>query len=108
MSVTRRTFIFGIRERDDGSVMASVEPWPDWEYTTPGHSTAAEGTPQGQETVRRESRRFPVGANPIRRRIAPAGSNRSGGGVNESVEAFGVTDRLGRFSEQAGRNMSER
>jgi len=51
---------------------------------------------------------FPVGASPIRRRVAPAGSNLSGGGGNKSVEASDVTDRLGRFSELAGRNASER
>ena len=64
--------------------------------------------PYGQFIVRRESRQFPVGANPTRRRVAPAGSSRSDGGGNESVEAFDVTDRLGRFSEQVGRNVSER
>jgi len=55
-----------------------------------------------------QRRRFSVGAIPTRRRVAPAGSSRSGGGGNESVEASDVTDRLGRFSEHVGRNVSER
>ena len=37
-----------------------------------------------------KSRRLSVGANPTRQLVAPAGSNRSGGGGNESVEASGV------------------
>ena len=57
--------------------------------------------------LRRESRRFPVGSSPTRRRVAPAGSSRSGGGGNESVEAFDETDHLGWFSESAGRNVRE-
>ena len=40
--------------------------------------------------------------------VAPAGSYRSGGGGNETVEAFETTGRLGRLGEQAGRNGSER
>jgi hypothetical protein len=36
-----------------------------------------------------------VGANPTRQLVAPAGSNRSGGGGNEAIEAFGVEGRLG-------------
>ncbi len=55
-----------------------------------------------------QRRRFPVGAIPTRRRVVPAGSSRSGGGGNKSVEASDETDRLGRFSEHAGRNVSER
>ena len=55
-----------------------------------------------------QRRRFRVGAIPTRQWVAPAGSNRSGGRGNESVEASGGTDRLGRFSEHAGRNVSER
>src|ERR1700726_1438701 len=38
--------------------------------------------------VRRERRRFPVGARPTRR-FAPAGSNRSRHGGDEMSEAFG-------------------
>jgi len=37
--------------------------------------------------VRRERRRFPVGARPTRR-FAPAGSDRSSHGGNEMAEAF--------------------
>ena len=40
--------------------------------------------------------------------VAPAGSNRSGGGGNETVEASGGKGRLGRLRDQAGRNASER
>ena len=40
--------------------------------------------------VRRESRRFSVGAIPTRELVVPPGSNRSGGGGNESAEAFGA------------------
>jgi len=40
-------------------------------------------------------RRFSVGAIPTRRRVAPAGSSRSDGGGNESVEASDGTVRLG-------------
>jgi hypothetical protein len=38
-------------------------------------------------------RRFPVGANPTRQLVAPAGSNRSGGGGDEAIEASGVEGR---------------
>lgn len=55
-----------------------------------------------------ERRRFSVGETPTRQRVAPAGSNQSDGGGNEFVEAFDVTNRLGRFSEHVGRNASER
>jgi len=41
-------------------------------------------------------------------RVAPAGSNRSSGGGNESAEASDITGRLGRFSDHTGRNMRER
>src|SRR3954470_11136619 len=47
--------------------------------------------------------RFPPGSL-----VAPSGSYRSGGGGNETVEAFETTGRLGRLGEQAGRNASER
>jgi len=40
--------------------------------------------------------------------VAPAGSNRSGCGGNEAVEAFGAKVRLWTISERAGRNASER
>jgi hypothetical protein len=40
--------------------------------------------------------------------VAPAGSNRSGSGGNETAEAFGARGRFGRPCEQAGRNMRER
>ena len=40
--------------------------------------------------------------------VAPAGSNRSGGGGNKTAEAFDAKGRLGRLREQAGRNASER
>ncbi len=53
-------------------------------------------------------RRFSVGETPTRQRVAPAGSNQSDGGGNKFVEAFDATNRLGRFSEQVGRNASER
>jgi len=59
-------------------------------------------------SVRRESRRFSAGAIPARQLVAPAGSNRSGRGGDEPVEAFGVEGRLGRLGEHAGRNVSER
>jgi len=49
-----------------------------------------------------------VGATPTRQLVAPAGSNRSGSGGNEAVEAFDVTGRLGRLSEHTGRSMCER
>ena len=50
---------------------------------------------------------FPAGESPARQLVAPAGSNRSGGGGNETVEAFDGKDRVRRFREQAGRNESE-
>src|SRR5206468_2426186 len=40
--------------------------------------------------------------------VAPSGSDRSGGGGNETVEAFETTGRLGRLGEPAGRNDRER
>jgi hypothetical protein len=40
--------------------------------------------------------------------VAPAGSNRSGSGGNETAEAFGARGRLGRPREQTGRNVRER
>src|SRR5471030_2787989 len=40
--------------------------------------------------------------------VAPAGSNRSGSGGNDTAEAFDGKGRLGRLREQAGRNVSER
>ena len=40
--------------------------------------------------------------------VAPAGSNRSGRGGDKAVEASGARGRLGRLSERAGRNVSER
>ena len=40
--------------------------------------------------------------------VAPAGSNRSRVGGNETVEAFGAKGRLGRPRDQAGRNASQR
>ena len=43
--------------------------------------------------VRRERRRFPVGASPTRRN-APAGSNRSSHGGDEMAEAFGVAGHV--------------
>jgi hypothetical protein len=49
-----------------------------------------------------------VGANPTRQLVAPAGSNRSGGGGDEAIGASGVEGRLGRLGEHAGRNASER
>ena len=55
-----------------------------------------------------ERRRSSVGVTPTRQLVAPAGSNRSNRGGNESVEAFGVEGRLGRLGERAGRNVSER
>ena len=39
--------------------------------------------------------RFSAGASPTRQLVAPAGSNRSGGGGNETVEAFDGKGRLG-------------
>ena len=48
------------------------------------------------------------GCNSRPARVAPAGSNRSGGGGNESAEALRCEDCLGQFGEQAGRNASER
>ena len=53
-------------------------------------------------------RRFPAGASPARRWVAPAGSNRSGSGGNETAEASGAKGRFWRLREQAGRNVSER
>src|SRR5262249_52284872 len=47
--------------------------------------------------------RFPPG-----QLVAPSGSYRSGGGGNETAEAFETTSRLGRLGEQTGRNDSER
>ena len=59
----------------------------------------------GSDTiVRHESIGFPVGASPTRQLVAPAGSNRSGGGGNETVGAFDGKDRLGDSASQAGRN----
>src|SRR5260370_38949940 len=49
-------------------------------------------------------RRSSVGAIPTRQEVAPAGSNRSGSGGNETAEAFDGKGRLGRLREQAGRN----
>jgi len=49
-----------------------------------------------------------VGVSPTRQLVAPAGSNRSGSGGNEAVEAFDVTGRLGRLSEHTGRSVPER
>ena len=40
--------------------------------------------------------------------VAPAGSNRSGGGGNETVGAFDDKGSPRRLREQAGRNASER
>ncbi len=45
-------------------------------------------------------RDFSVGANPTRQLVVPAGSNRSGSGGNETVEAF---DGKGRLSDSASR-----
>src|SRR5260370_1652378 len=53
-------------------------------------------------------RRSSVGAIPTRQEVAPAGSNRSGSGGNDTAEAFDGKGRLGRLREQAGRNVSER
>ena len=58
--------------------------------------------------ARRERCWFSVGASPARQLVAPAGSNRSGGGGNEAVEAFDGKGRFRRLREQAGRNVSER
>jgi hypothetical protein len=44
--------------------------------------------------VRRERCWFSAGASPARQLVAPAGSNRSGGGGNEAVEAFDGEDRM--------------
>ena len=49
-----------------------------------------------------------VGAIPTRRLVVPAGSNRSGGGGNDTAEAFDGKGSFERFREQAGRNASER
>jgi hypothetical protein len=43
--------------------------------------------------VRRERRRFPVGASPTRQN-APAGSNRSSHGGDEMAEAVGVAGHV--------------
>lgn len=48
-------------------------------------------SPQIQCAVKR--RRFSVGANPTRHLVAPAGSNRSGGGGDEAIGASGVEGR---------------
>jgi len=58
--------------------------------------------------VRREKACVFSGCNSHPATIAPAGSNRNGGGGNEAVEAFDGKGRLGRPREQAGRNMRER
>jgi hypothetical protein len=50
--------------------------------------------------VRRERRWFPVGASPTRQLVVPAGSNRSGGGGNETVEAFDGKDRVSDSASQ--------
>ena len=55
-----------------------------------------------------QRRRSSVGAIPTRQEVAPAGSNRSGSGGNDTAEAFDGKGRLGRLREQAGRNVSER
>jgi hypothetical protein len=55
-----------------------------------------------------QRRRSSVGAIPTRQGVAPAGSNRSGSGGNETAEAFDGKGRLGRLREQTGRNASER
>lgn len=47
---------------------------------------------------------FSVGDNPTRQGIAPAGSNRSGGGGDEAVGAFDGKGRVWRLRELAGRN----
>ena len=59
-------------------------------------------------SVCREKAAIPAGANPTRQLVAPAGSNRSGRGGNESAEASDGKGSLGRLGEHAGRNVSER
>ena len=59
-------------------------------------------------SVRRAKAQFFSGCNSHPATFAPAGSNRSGSGGNETAEAFDAEGRLGRPGEQAGRNVSER
>jgi hypothetical protein len=58
--------------------------------------------------VRREKVSIFSGCNPHPATFAPAGSNRSGSGGNETAGASDAKGRLRRLREQAGRNVSER
>jgi hypothetical protein len=58
--------------------------------------------------VRRDKAAIFSGCNSHPAQVAPAGSNRSGSGGNDTAEAFDGKGRLGRLREQAGRNASER
>ena len=58
--------------------------------------------------VRREKASILSRCNSYPATVAPAGSNRSGGGGNNTAEAFDGKGLLGGLREQAGRNASER
>jgi len=58
--------------------------------------------------VRREKAAIFSGCNSHPAKVAPAGSNQSGSGGNDTAEAFDGKGRFGRLREQAGRNASER
>src|SRR5262249_59986992 len=59
-------------------------------------------------SVRRAKVSFFSGCNSHLATVAPASSNRSGGGGNETAGAFDRQGRFRRFCEQAGQNVSER
>src|SRR3990172_9499404 len=61
-----------------------------------------------QILVRREKLCIFSGCNSRPATVVPAGSNRSGDGGNEIVEAFDGKGRLWVVSEQTGRNVSKR
>jgi hypothetical protein len=59
-------------------------------------------------SVRRAKAQFFSGCKSHPATFAPAGSNRSGSGGNDTAEAFDGKGRLGRLGEQTSRNVSER
>ena len=63
---------------------------------------------QNVPLVRRAKAPFFSGCNSHPATVVPSGSNRSGSGGNETAEAFDAKNRIRRFREQAGCNVSER
>jgi hypothetical protein len=63
---------------------------------------------QNGMTVRRAKASFFSGCNSHLATVAPASSNRSGSGGNDTAEAFDAKGRVRRPREQAGHNMCER